>query len=133
MRASPPRAAEPAFPQTEVDEEALLALIPPYRVILHNDDHNSMDHVVESLIRCVPSLTIEAAAAIMVEAHTEGQATVIEMPEGSGRALPRDARIVRPHCNHRACVASSRVRLSPKQGAPASPPRGDGVIPPSAS
>ena len=32
-------------------------------------------------IRCVPSLTIEAAAAIMVEAHTEGQATVIECPK----------------------------------------------------
>ena len=81
MIASPLRATEPAFPQTEVDEEALLALIPPYRVVLHNDDHNSMDHVVESLVRCVPSLTIEAAAAIMVEAHTEGQATVIECPK----------------------------------------------------
>ena len=77
----PPRSTEPAFPDTEVDEEALLALIPPYRVILHNDDHNSMDDVVESLIRCVPSLTVEAAAAIMVEAHNEGQATVIECPK----------------------------------------------------
>ena len=78
---APPHATEPALPQTEVDEEALLALIPPYRVVLHNDDHNTMDHVVESLVRCVPSLTVEAAAAIMVEAHTEGRATVIECPK----------------------------------------------------
>ena len=76
-----PLATEPALPETEVDEEALLALIPPYRVILHNDDHNSMEHVVESLVRCVPSLTVEAAAAIMLEAHNEGQATVIECPK----------------------------------------------------
>jgi ATP-dependent Clp protease adaptor protein ClpS len=81
MIARPPRATEPAFPDTDVDEESLLALIPPYRVILHNDDHNSMDHVVESLVRCVPSLTVEAAAAIMFEAHNEGKATVIECPK----------------------------------------------------
>ena len=75
--------AEPAFPRTDpgVDEEALLALVPPWRVILHNDDHNTMEHVVESLVRCVPSLTVEAAAAIMLEAHNEGKATVIECPK----------------------------------------------------
>ena len=77
---APPHATEPALPETEVDEAALLALIPPYRVVLHNDDHNTMDHVVESLVRCVPSLTVEAAAAIMFEAHNEGRATVLECP-----------------------------------------------------
>lgn len=76
-----PVATEPALPETGVDEESLLALIPPYRVVLHNDDHNTMDHVVESLVQCVPSLTVEAAAAIMFEAHNEGQATVIECPK----------------------------------------------------
>ena len=76
-----PRATEPALPDVDVDENSLLALIPPYRVVLHNDDHNRMDHVVESLVRCVPSLTVEAAAAIMVEAHNEGKATVIECPK----------------------------------------------------
>ena len=81
MTALPPEATEPALPETDVDEEALLALIPPYRVILHNDDHNTMDHVVESLVRCVPSLTVESAAAIMIEAHNEGLATVIECPK----------------------------------------------------
>ncbi len=79
--APPPRpAASPASPQTDVDEEALLSLLPPFRVILHNDDHNAMDHVVRSLTRCVPSLTVEAAASIMFEAHHEGRATVIECP-----------------------------------------------------
>ena len=36
---------------------------------------------VASLVRCVPSLTVEAAAAIMLEAHTEGRATVVECPK----------------------------------------------------
>ncbi len=80
MTAPRPRATEPALPDVDVDEESLLALIPPYRVVLHNDDHNTMEHVVESLVRCVPSLTVEAAAAIMFEAHNEGKATVIECP-----------------------------------------------------
>ncbi len=71
----------PAAPRTDLDEEALLALVPPWRVVLHNDDHNTMEHVVESLVRCVPSLTVEEAAAIMLEAHTEGRATVVECPK----------------------------------------------------
>ena len=68
-------------PTTTVDEAALTRLLPPYRVILHNDDHNSMDHVVRSLLRCVPSLTIEEAVQIMTTAHENGQATVIECPK----------------------------------------------------
>ena len=71
----------PAAPRTDLDEDALLALVPPWRVVLHNDDRNTMEHVVESLVRCVPSLTVEAAAAIMLEAHTEGRATVVECPK----------------------------------------------------
>ena len=68
----------PTLPGTVLDEETLKRLLPPYRVVLHNDDHNSMDHVVLSLMRCVPSLTVEDAAEIMLQAHNHGHATVIE-------------------------------------------------------
>ena len=71
----------PVLPTTDFDEETLTRLLPPYRVILHNDDHNSMDHVVRSLLRCVQSLSIEDAVAIMTTAHKNGQATVIECPK----------------------------------------------------
>lgn len=71
----------PTLPGTGIDEEALTRLIPPYRVVLHNDDHNSMDHVVLSLMRSVPSLDFEAAAEIMFTAHHLGEATVIECPK----------------------------------------------------
>ena len=51
-------------------------LAPRYRVLLHNDDFNSMEHVVQSLIATVP-LTQPQAVSIMMEAHTNGLALVI--------------------------------------------------------
>jgi ATP-dependent Clp protease adaptor protein ClpS len=63
------------------DEETIVRMLPPYRVVLHNDDHNSMEHVVRSLLRCVQSLSNEDAEAIMWTAHNHGQATVIECPK----------------------------------------------------
>lgn len=52
-------------------------LAPRYRVLLHNDDYNSMEHVVQSLLTTVPSLTQPQAVSIMMEAHTNGLALVI--------------------------------------------------------
>ena len=54
--------------------------LPPYRVILHNDDVNAMDHVVRSLLASVPELTEDRATEIMLEAHGVGQAEVISCP-----------------------------------------------------
>jgi ATP-dependent Clp protease adaptor protein ClpS len=50
---------------------------PRYRVLLHNDDFNSMEHVVKSLLETVPQLTQPQAVSIMMEAHTNGMALVI--------------------------------------------------------
>ena len=36
--------------------EQKTAILPPWSVILHNDDHNDMIHVVRSLIKSVPNL-----------------------------------------------------------------------------
>lgn len=52
-------------------------LAPLYRVLLHNDDFNSMEHVVQVLMRTVPSITQPQAVSIMMEAHTNGVALVI--------------------------------------------------------
>lgn len=62
---------------TEIDTVALERLLPPYRVVLHNDDVNSMDDVVHALVHSVPALTPERAVEIMLEAHNAGSATVI--------------------------------------------------------
>ena len=52
-------------------------LAPRYRVLLHNDDYNSMEHVVQVLMQTVPSITQPQAVSIMMEAHTNGMALVI--------------------------------------------------------
>jgi ATP-dependent Clp protease adaptor protein ClpS len=52
-------------------------LAPQYRVLLHNDDYNPMEYVVQVLITTVPSLTQPQAVSIMMEAHTNGLALVI--------------------------------------------------------
>ena len=52
-------------------------LAPRYRVLLHNDDYNSMEHVVQVLMKTVPSITQPQAVSIMMEAHTNGMALVI--------------------------------------------------------
>lgn len=68
-------------PAIDLDEDTLKRLLPPWRVILHNDDVNSMDHVVRSLLRCIPGLGVERAAEIMLTAHNHGQADVVTCPK----------------------------------------------------
>ncbi|MFW6357676.1 MAG: ATP-dependent Clp protease adapter ClpS [Chroococcales cyanobacterium] len=50
---------------------------PRYRVLLHNDDFNSMEYVVQTLLETVSSLTQPQAVNIMMEAHMNGTALVI--------------------------------------------------------
>lgn len=52
-------------------------LAPRYKVLLHNDDFNSMEYVVHVLLTTVPGLTQPQAFNIMMEAHTNGIALVI--------------------------------------------------------
>lgn len=52
-------------------------IAPRYRVLLHNDDFNSMEHVVQTLMKTVSSLTQPQAVNIMMEAHSSGVALVI--------------------------------------------------------
>lgn len=47
--------------------------VPRYKVLLHNDDHNAMDHVVKVLTR-VFKFTLRECERIMLEAHRNGMA-----------------------------------------------------------
>jgi ATP-dependent Clp protease adaptor protein ClpS len=50
---------------------------PRYRVLLHNDDFNSMEYVVQTLMQTIAGMTQPQAVNIMMEAHTNGTALVI--------------------------------------------------------
>ncbi len=69
-----------AAPREEQEERTRSRALKPYKVILYNDDVNSMDHVVRSLLRSVPGLSTKKAIHIMLEAHNTGRAVVIICP-----------------------------------------------------
>ncbi|MDA0301220.1 MAG: ATP-dependent Clp protease adaptor ClpS [Chloroflexi bacterium] len=65
---------------TRTFEETVRTALPPATVVLHNDDVNSMDHVVQSLLDSVPELEPERAVEVMLAAHEHGEADVIACP-----------------------------------------------------
>ncbi len=50
---------------------------PLFKVLLHNDEVNSMEYVVVTLRQVVPKLTEQDALAVMLEAHNTGIGLVI--------------------------------------------------------
>ena len=58
-----------------------LQLLPPYKVILFNDDYNEMNDVVFALLHSVNNLSIQEAEDIMLTAHLRGSAIVIVCPK----------------------------------------------------
>src|SRR5579884_91798 len=70
-------------PEIDIEELQRLRarLLPPYRVILFNDDYNEMDYVVFALLHAVSSLTQQEAEQIMLTAHLTGNAIVIVCPK----------------------------------------------------
>jgi ATP-dependent Clp protease adaptor protein ClpS len=69
--------------ETRPDEITLhrTKLLPPYKVIVHDDDYNEMNYVVFALLQSVNSLTVQEAERIMLTAHLTGSAVVIVCPK----------------------------------------------------
>jgi ATP-dependent Clp protease adaptor protein ClpS len=47
-----------------------------WRVIVCNDDHNTFDHVAETLARVLPGMTVAQGHEIAATIHSSGQAIV---------------------------------------------------------
>ena len=67
-------------PEVLPREETRTRLLPPYHVILLNDDDHSMDFVVAVLMK-VFGCPIERAMQLMLEAHTTGRAVLWTGPK----------------------------------------------------
>ena len=57
--------------------ERLRKQSPRYKVLLHNDQVNTMEYVVNTLRQVVPQLSEQDAMAAMMEAHNTGVGLVI--------------------------------------------------------
>ncbi len=66
---------------TEREQRTLQQILPPWRVLLHNDDVNDMLHVIRALMHTVPAIGRRRAEEIMLEAHLHGLAQVIVCPK----------------------------------------------------
>src|SRR6478672_2332319 len=67
-------------PATETGEDTQTRRVPPYNVILLNDDHHSMEFVVEVLCKSL-GVSVEKAFQYMIHAHTAGEAVVWTAPK----------------------------------------------------
>ena len=60
-------------PKTREEQE--VKLLPPYHVILHNDDHHTMDFVMDVLTKVFKYKT-EESYTLMMRAHEQGRSIV---------------------------------------------------------
>jgi ATP-dependent Clp protease adaptor protein ClpS len=67
-------------PRTKPREEPHTRRMPPYHVVLANDDDHSMDFVV-GVLRQVLGAPLERALQLMLEAHTTGRAVIWTGPK----------------------------------------------------
>lgn len=56
-------------------------LLPPFKVVLFDDDYNEMNYVIFALQHAVNNLTVQEAENIMLTAHLTGSAVVVVCPK----------------------------------------------------
>ncbi len=66
--APPQRKPRPAPPKQDK--------LPPFNVVLHNDEVNSMEHVIKTILVLTP-LTLEVAIRKMLEAHARKRSLLL--------------------------------------------------------
>ncbi len=67
--------------ETEELQRLRTKLLPPYRVVLFDDDYNEMNYVVFVLLHCINNLSQAEAERIMLTAHLTGSAIAAVCPK----------------------------------------------------
>jgi ATP-dependent Clp protease adaptor protein ClpS len=76
LEPAPTSDAQEAVSTQELPDQAEPGLLPPFRVLLHNDDVNPFDHVILTICKLTP-LSREEAIQRTWEAHTSGVALLL--------------------------------------------------------
>lgn len=71
-----PRGGGPAVAERPSPTRTPPKPLPPFRVLLHNDDVNTAEHVIVSLMELTP-LNLQRAAEVTLEADSTGVALVL--------------------------------------------------------
>ena len=71
--------------------------LPPHKVIVHNNDHNSFDQVIAILVAAVPGMSVEAAIAVTYEIHLTGAAVVFRGDVEEAETCARTIRSIGIH------------------------------------
>jgi ATP-dependent Clp protease adaptor protein ClpS len=66
--------------RSDVTIDNKLSSLNPVALVLHNDDINSMDHVVQTLVSNIPEITVEEALEKMLKAHNFGTVILVKCP-----------------------------------------------------
>ena len=61
-------------------------------MIVRNDNHNTFEHVAQTLARVLPGVNLDQGHRIADQIHNSGQAIVWTRPPRAGRALLGAAR-----------------------------------------
>ena len=61
---------------TEIETQERVETLPPYKIVLHNDDVNTFDHVIVTILKLTPLKEPEAVTKT-IEAHETGQAVLL--------------------------------------------------------
>ena len=81
----------PAAPQrgveTDFDVDVLRRMLPPHKVVVHNNDVNTFDEVIRILMKAVTGMTIDRAMALANEIHTTGAAVPYVGPKEHAEAV----------------------------------------------
>ena len=75
-QAEPQRESATSVAEARAPQRTTPQQLPQFRVLLHNDDVNPMDAVVETIVGLTP-LTFESAVEAMLEAHESGVALLL--------------------------------------------------------
>jgi len=60
----------------ETDQQQQVRHVPPFKVVLHNDDVNTFEHVILTILKLTPLKEPEAIAKT-IEAHETGHAVLL--------------------------------------------------------
>jgi ATP-dependent Clp protease adaptor protein ClpS len=81
-----PAAGRVVTPDSQPSVDQALALEPPWRVIIHNDDVTTFDFVI-NVLTSIFKLSSEIAEHVALIAHTTGRAHVVTRPKREAETL----------------------------------------------